>query len=126
MWGGRAGAGGARPAVVEFYSRFEALLARYGLRRRASQTQLEFARLAGERLAKQRVAGGGGGSVAVPPEAARSIADATGRIAEAFYRVRFGGGDLSPEAATAMHLALVDALAAATAGNHRDSPAPQA
>ena len=67
----------ARPRV-EFYRRFEALLARQGLVRAAGQTPREFARAAAERIvAAHRPAGPGRPSRA--------------RVVDAFYRVRFGG-----------------------------------
>ncbi len=66
-----------RPTIeVEFYHRLEALLAASGLVRPASQTQREFARLAGCALAETF----GQSELALLPL----------RVAEAFYRVRFG------------------------------------
>jgi hypothetical protein len=61
---------------VEFYRRLETLLAAQGLVRNAGQTQREFARLAGFRLA----AVSGENVLALLPV----------RVADAFYRVRFG------------------------------------
>ena len=65
---------------VEFYRRFEALLARRGLVRPPSQTQREFAARAGRELAQRT----GDERLAVLPV----------QVAEAFYRVRFGGATL--------------------------------
>ena len=62
---------------VEFYRRFEFLLARKGLVRAAGQTPREFALGAADRIAGQ------GGR--------EQLAAAAGRIVDAFYRVRFGG-----------------------------------
>ncbi|MBN2475315.1 MAG: DUF3488 domain-containing protein [Pirellulales bacterium] len=76
-WSGRpaAEAGGNR-ADVEFYRRFERLLARNGLIRRRGQTPREFAADAAARLA----AGAG-----CPHWESLSL-----QVVEAFYRVRFG------------------------------------
>ncbi len=63
-------------ASVDFYRRFEALLARRGFVRQRSQTQREFALAAAAKLAQQT---------------GTSLAEAACRVAEAFYRVRFGG-----------------------------------
>jgi len=89
--GGRARRG--QQAKVDFYRRFEALLARRGLVRRPSQTQREFA-----------------------AHAARQLAEATGdaqlpalllQLSEAFYRVRFGQLPLDEPRAAAVQQALV-------------------
>ncbi len=61
---------------VEFYRRFETLLARRGIVRAAGQTQREFAAAAGAELAS--LAGG------------QRPARGPAVVAEAFYRVRFG------------------------------------
>jgi hypothetical protein len=61
---------------VPFYRRMEVVLARHGLVRRAEQTQREFAAEAGGRLARD--------------SGDRQMAALPGRVAEAFYRVRFG------------------------------------
>ncbi len=75
---GRAALHARRPRPrVEFYRRFESLLARQGLRRAAGQTPQEFARVAAARLA-------GAGD---HPE----LAALPGHVVAAFYRVRFGG-----------------------------------
>jgi transglutaminase-like putative cysteine protease len=63
--------------IVAFYRRLETVLARYGLSRPASMTQHEFALLAAGHLAQ---AGLPGYVIAAPL-----------RVADAFYRVRFGG-----------------------------------
>jgi hypothetical protein len=65
-----------RGVEVDFYRRFERLLARRGLVRTAAQTQREFAAAAGVRLA------------AMTGEA--RLAALPGLVADAFYRVRFG------------------------------------
>jgi transglutaminase-like putative cysteine protease len=66
-----------RPAIeVEFYRRLEGLLAASGLVRAPGQTQREFAHLAGNALARTC----GQSELALAPA----------RVAEAFYRVRFG------------------------------------
>jgi transglutaminase-like putative cysteine protease len=62
---------------VEFYHRFETLLARKGLVRGAGQTPREFARTAAARIATIS----GRQELALLPET----------VVEAFYRVRFGG-----------------------------------
>jgi hypothetical protein len=75
-------AGWAIPAAgkdhprVEFYDRLEALLARHGLVRSAGQTQHEFAAAAGTRIAADT--------------GRPQLAPLPGRVAEAFYQVRFG------------------------------------
>jgi hypothetical protein len=61
---------------VEFYRRLEALLAKRGLVRSVSQTQREFAAWAGSALA------------AVSGETGLKFMPV--RVADAFYRVRFG------------------------------------
>ena len=66
----------ARPRI-EFYRRFEGLLARQGLVRAAGQTPRELARLAAERI--------------VTDTGRQDLAAVPGRIVDAFYRVRFGG-----------------------------------
>jgi hypothetical protein len=62
---------------VEFYERFERILASHGLRRRRQQTPLELALAAGAEM--------------VAIAAARPDATIPRRIVEAYYRVRFGG-----------------------------------
>lgn len=77
---------GGRPSVpgtrtqIEFYRRFEAILARWGLVRPAGRTQREFAVWVGSRLGEQ---------TADPRLAALPV-----QVAEAFYQVRFGGAAL--------------------------------
>ena len=66
----------SRPQI-EFYRRFEALLARQGMVRRAGQTPRELAVAAAGRLAGQ----------ANRPD----LASLPGQLVETFYRVRFGG-----------------------------------
>jgi transglutaminase-like putative cysteine protease len=92
-----------RPQVhVAFYERLETMLQRQGLVRLPGQTQREFAAAAGGRLADlphlQPVAG-------VPR-----------RVAEAFYRVRFGGAPLDSREEQAVEQALRDLEAALAQG----------
>jgi protein-glutamine gamma-glutamyltransferase len=82
---------------VEFYRRFETILARQGILRSAGQTQREFAETAGLRLA--RLSG--------EPQ----IAPLPGLVADAFYRVRFGGQPLDNPEAQAVEHALVELAA---------------
>jgi hypothetical protein len=77
---------------VDFYRRLEVLLARFELTRRASETQREFARHAGQTLARRT---GQAQLGSLPPQ-----------LAEAFYGVRFGGSDLDGTQATAVAQAL--------------------
>jgi len=67
---------GRRRSEIDFYRRFEALLARRGLVRTHAQTQREFAAEAGRRLAAMTE----DGRLESLPEI----------VAEAYYRVRFG------------------------------------
>lgn len=60
---------------IEFYQRFTRILARHGLRRQRSQTQLEFAEAARDRLASQL------------PD---SLLPLPVELTQLFYRVRFG------------------------------------
>ena len=62
---------------IEFYRRFQGLLARQGLVRAAGQTPRELARRAAERI--------------VTDTGRQDLAAVPGRIVDAFYRVRFGG-----------------------------------
>jgi hypothetical protein len=74
---GRAGPGtDGRRTEVEFYRRMETLLARQGLVRAAGQTQREFALDAGRQIAARC--------------GRQRLTPLPGRVAEAFYRVRFG------------------------------------
>jgi len=72
-----------RARTVEFYRRLESLLGRYGMRRLVGQTQREFAAAVGGELADMPVC--------------RSVASLPRRIAEAFYRVRFGHRSLDKD-----------------------------
>ena len=103
--GGRSGSGGrlagraASPARrprprVEFYRRFEVLLARKGLVRGPGQTPREFARLAAATI--------------VGPPAGRTWPAAADRIVDAFYRVRFGGLPLDNPRREAVEHGLVE------------------
>ena len=99
-WAGRADAKarGGR-AKIDFYRRLESVLARFGIVRSASETQREFARQAGETVAastgEERLAG-------LPV-----------LVAEAFYRVRFGGMALDKVRADAVEQALRELRSAA-------------
>jgi transglutaminase-like putative cysteine protease len=70
--------------TVEFYERFERILARHGLRRRRQQTPLELALAAGAEM--------------VAVATTRPDATIPRRIVEAYYRVRFGGQALDASA----------------------------
>ena len=73
----RAAAGRRRRSRIDFYRRFETLLARKGLVRPAGQTPRELALRAAERIA---AATGRQDCAALP-----------GQLVDAYYRVRFGG-----------------------------------
>ena len=90
--GGSDSRGRLERAKVDFYRRMETLLARHGLARSATQTQREFACLAGAKLAA---------STGQP-----RVADLPAQVAEAFYRVRFGGRTLDNPQAEAVEQAL--------------------
>lgn len=91
----------ARAAMhVVFYDRLESLLRRQGMVRGPSQTQREFAAAAGGRLAD------------VPQ--LQAVAGIPRRVAEAFYRVRFGGPPLDSREEQAVEQALRDLEAALT------------
>lgn len=77
---------------VEFYHRFETLLARHGLVRGAGQTPREFARVAGQSLAQQSGRG--------------ELASLSAELVEAFYCVRFGGRPLDNSGVQAVEHAL--------------------
>jgi protein-glutamine gamma-glutamyltransferase len=74
IWAGRRG------RRVEFYERFESLLARHGMSRAAHQTPREFAVACGGQLAES--------------PAGRGVAQLPRRIAEAYYQARYGSRDL--------------------------------
>lgn len=84
---------------VEFYRRFEQLLARQGMIRPESQTPREFALAAGARLAQQSGRG--------------ELALLSLQVVEAFYRIRFGRQPLDNPGAQAVEHALRE-LAAGT------------
>lgn len=69
---------------VQFYKRLESLLAKLGMRRKAGETQREFAQSAAERLVEST---DGQSAVAALPE----------QIVSAFYNVRFGHTPLSEQ-----------------------------
>ncbi len=85
------------PAGVEFYRRLEVLLARQGITRHPGQTQHEFADAAGAQIARST------GRLRLAP--------LPGRVAEAFYQVRFSQLPLDNDQAQAVEHAL-DELAA--------------
>jgi protein-glutamine gamma-glutamyltransferase len=80
----------ARPVEVEFYRRFEHLLARQGLVRSKGQTQREFARFSGRRLAA----------------ASPGLAGLPETVADAYYQVRFGHEPLDKSQAEEVEQAL--------------------
>jgi transglutaminase-like putative cysteine protease len=100
---------GGRRAVrhVDFYDRFEALLGRYGMPRTPNQTQREFALATSGHLAESPLTQ----QVGLLPR----------RIAEAYYRVRFGQRKLSGEEMRSIEEALGE-LAAALAARQAASP----
>jgi len=89
--GNHAGHTCSRRAEIEFYRRFETLLARQGLFRATGQTQREFAVAAGLRLARQSGEPHWTGLPLV--------------VADAFYRVRFGRQPLdNPDSQAVEHV----------------------
>jgi hypothetical protein len=110
LFGARGRATRADRARVEFYRRFETLLARRGLVRRRSQTQRDFALAAAAQLGQQP------GEPQLTPHAMA--------VVDAFYRVRFGRATLDEPQAEAVEHALrtiaqsID-LEAATSGRGR-------
>lgn len=97
-----------RKVEIDFYRRLEVLLARHGLVRAAGQTQREFAAAAGLRVA----------ALARRP----SLAPLAGQVADAFYRVRFGGVPLDNPQAEAVEQALAQLAADATAVSSAETP----
>jgi transglutaminase-like putative cysteine protease len=85
---------------IDFYRRFERLLARRGLVRRPSQTQLEFAR-AVERHLSDSPRAAKGELPGVP-----STAVLVRRLIDSFYRVRFGHAALDSRQAEAVEQVL--------------------
>ena len=79
-------------ARVEFYRRLEGVLARFGLVRFPSQTQREFAREAGRKIAEST--------------GESHLARLPGQVVEDFYRVRFGSTPLDSPQADAVEQAL--------------------
>jgi len=70
-------------AGVEFYRRLETLLRRHGMQRPAAQTQREFSIAVGGQLAEK------------PSYAA--VSGIPKKLADYFYRVRYGGARLKPQ-----------------------------
>ena len=101
LWRRFSGSGGPRQAglrsSVEFYHRFEQIVARCGLRCGPGQTPREFARTAGTRLA----AVSGRGELC-----ARAM-----QVAETLYRVRFGRQVLDASAVQSVEQALEELAA---------------
>jgi protein-glutamine gamma-glutamyltransferase len=101
LWRKFSGGSGQRRAGVrnsiEFYHRFEQVVARLGLQRAIGQTPREFARLAGTRLAT--VSG------------RHELYDHAMHVAEVFYTVRFGGQELDAAATQSVQQALVELMA---------------
>jgi len=83
-WRGPEDEGAGATAGILFYRRLAHLLAEYDLRRAPAETQGEFAHRAFRFLSGR---GDGGQEVAGLPE----------KVVDAFYQVRFGDRDLSPE-----------------------------
>ncbi|MEE8452523.1 MAG: transglutaminaseTgpA domain-containing protein [Thermoguttaceae bacterium] len=96
LWSRLAGRAVSRAGVdlpeIEFYRRLEMLLARHGLRRTVGQTQREFAREAGLRLAEIT------GHAQLTPLPAQ--------VVEAYYGVRFGRLPLDNDRAETVEQAL--------------------
>jgi protein-glutamine gamma-glutamyltransferase len=82
---------------IEFYRRFETLLARRGLVRQPTQTQLEFARAAGRQLADAPGIARTSDPPGTPPAAVL-----VRRLIDSFYRVRFGHAVLDSRQAEAV------------------------
>jgi hypothetical protein len=101
LWRRLAAAGGQRQAgarsSVEFYRRFEQIVARVGLQRAAGQTPREFAGVVGTRLAA--VSG------------RHELYAWAVQVAESFYSVRFGGNRLDASAAQGVEQALEELTA---------------
>ncbi|MGO9110562.1 MAG: DUF3488 and DUF4129 domain-containing transglutaminase family protein [Thermoguttaceae bacterium] len=89
---------------IEFYHRFEQIVARFGLQRAAGQTPCEFAHCAGTRLAA--VSG------------RRELYSRAMHVVEAYYRVRFGRCVLDTSAVRTIERALEDL----TAGGEKPLP----
>jgi len=85
-----------KAVVVEFYERFESLLARYGMTRSENQTQHEFAVTVGGEFRAQ--------------ESLRPLAKLPRQLTDLFYCVRFGGQTLDKQQAEAVeqYLAQLD------------------
>lgn len=88
---------------VEFYEQFENLLARYGMPRMQNQTQREFALATGGHLAESPLT--------------QPSSPLPRRIADAYYRVRFGRRELDNTELRSVEKAIAD-LAAALAARH--------
>jgi len=95
------------PARVDFYRRFEVLLARTGHVRRPAETQREFAAAAGAALA----------AATGRPQVRALVVN----VADAFYRVRFGNLPLDTDSAAAVERALGE-LNASVAGRTAKQP----
>ncbi len=82
------------PAVPLFYHRWQMLLRRWGFQRAPHQTPRELAAQAGERIAAET--------------AQPHLRQASLQVAEAFYQVRFGNGDLNAGQSARVEQALAD------------------
>ena len=95
--GARSGQRAGVRTSVEFYRRFEQILGRIGIERRAGQTPCEFAHAAGTRL--------------VATTGRQELYLRAMQVAEAFYRVRFGCRTLDAAAQRTVEQALKDLTA---------------
>jgi transglutaminase-like putative cysteine protease len=95
-WTGNRHGTARRRTEIEFYRRFEAVLARLGIQRAAGQTQREFAEAAGLQLAELH--------------GDRRFLAAPRVVVEAFYRVRFGREPLDNLASQAVEQAIQEIL----------------
>ena len=92
-WRRRSNAHAGRGVVeIEFYQRFERLLARQRLVRPVGQTPREFAIVCGGQLAESAVT--------------QTVASLPRRIVDAYYRVRFGNRPLDKQESEAVEQAL--------------------
>jgi hypothetical protein len=88
-----------RRSSIEFYHRFEQIVARFGLQRRAGQTPREFAHFAGARLAAA--------------SGRHELHTRAMQLVEAFYSVRFGRRVLDASAVQTVQQALEELAAVA-------------
>lgn len=93
LTGGAGQAKQSQRSKIEFYRRLEAVLARHGMNRAPEQTQREFAHQAGLALAAT--------------SSLAELAPLPSQIADAFYRVRFGGATLDTPQAEMIEASLI-------------------